>query len=194
MAVNSLWVDRAIHHTTQYLSKSRSLSNRSMPKRRDILYWCCISRNVLISYAMRRPHRLHIEDEFLCTPDEVRSEFDREVLFHNFSSPQAKLQMIEDFVTLCKLSINLSSILKSQRVKAFRKQWTSENTACEQDDLQENLANYLEMANYESDVISLIGEYEKSRKLSLQIGEDGEEASEELLSKLRSYTISLIAQ
>lgn len=102
--------------------------------------------------------------------------------------------MIEDFVTMCKLSMNLSSILKSQRIKLFHKQWNLGNTTCEQDDLHENLTNYLETANYEADILQLIGEYEKSRKLSLQIGEGGEEASEELLGKLRSYTISLIAQ
>jgi hypothetical protein len=66
VTINSLWADRDIYHSKQFLRES-SVNTNILPKRYDILYWCCISRNAFISYAMRRPFRLCIEeDQMLC--------------------------------------------------------------------------------------------------------------------------------
>ncbi|CZR68755.1 uncharacterized protein PAC_18654 [Phialocephala subalpina] len=205
VTVNSVWADRAIYHTRQYLLKSTSQVTLVMPKRRDILYWCCLARNAFISYAMRRPHRLHIEENLLCEPDAVRSEFDREVIFHNFSSPQGKLRMIEDFVTMCKLSLNLSAMLKLQRSELFQLQWNASEPDVKdkdkdepetEDNLHHYLVNYLEAAKFETDVSDLIREYEENQRQAQtpEGASQGEElTSEQLLGKLRAYTLSLIA-
>ncbi|KAH6662486.1 hypothetical protein B0J14DRAFT_707598 [Halenospora varia] len=196
--VNSLWIDRAIYHTKQFMRKSVSNTSNAIPKRCDILYWSCLSRNAFISYAMRRPYRLHIEEDALCDPQDVRSEFDREILFHNFSSPKGKLRMVDDFIALCKLGQSLNAILRSQRSMLFQLQWNSrQNTedvdeSEEHNELHQYLSRYLEAAKFESELLDLIEEHKKSNSISIDNAQN-EGASEEMLARMRSYTLSIIA-
>lgn len=147
---------------------------------------------------MRRPYRLHIEEDALCDPQDVRSEFDREILFHNFSSPKGKLRMVDDFIALCKLGQSLNAILRSQRSMLFQLQWNSrQNTedvdeSEEHNELHQYLSRYLEAAKFESELLDLIEEHKKSNSISIDNAQN-EGASEEMLARMRSYTLSIIA-
>ncbi|KAF2796698.1 hypothetical protein K505DRAFT_157312 [Melanomma pulvis-pyrius CBS 109.77] len=193
VTTNSLWSDRAIYHTKQFINKSSSKMNPILPKRNKILYWCCIIRNTFISYAMRRPYRLCSEEMSVCDPEAVRSEFEFELLFHDYSSPGEKLRMVEDFVTICKLANNLSSILRSQRSLVFGIDWRSEEpespVTTNNNELHQCLAKYLGAAKHESELLELKDEYEdKTRFMEPR----DTEHNEEMLTKMRSYTIHLI--
>lgn len=204
LMVNSRWVDRAIHHTIQSLRNDTSDPNALMPKRSNILYWCCIARNTCICFAMRRPYRLFIEDQPLCDPEDVRGEFDREILFHNFSSPKAKLRMVDDFVVLCKLTQKLNSILRFQRSALFELQWNTGQTMTEKMDedrsdyeLHEHLSRYLEAAKLETELLDLVASQERihTERSSAIITDtaSSENPSEEMFAKLRLYTLHIIA-
>jgi len=194
LSVNSLWVDRAITHTNAYRSRATPDSSNPMPKRCNILYWCCVARNALISYAMRRPTRLYMEEEPLCDPEEIRPEFEREILFHNFSSPNAKLRMVEDFVTLCKLSKNLRVILGSQRPMKSPATTYSDPMQSAVDgsevELHDYISQYLEVANSESELMDLIENYEEKCNSMEDIGD--ENPAEVISGKMRSYALNIM--
>lgn len=203
LTVCSLWADRAIHHTKQYLGKNSVNTDGLMPKRTNILYWCCIARNTCISFVMRRPCRLFLKDEPFCDPDDVRGEFDREILFHNFSSPEAKLRMVEDFVTLCKLSRSLSSILRSQQDLLFEPRWNVEQRSIEETDdtdhsheLHEYLSIYLAAAESESDLLGSIESHDRMNhegsRTNITDTSYCEDPVEEMLAKLRFYTLTIM--
>lgn len=203
LTVCSLWVDRAIHHTKQYLQKNPIATDLMMPKRSDILYWCCIARNTCISFVMRRPYGLSIKDLPLCDPEDVRGEFNREILFHNFSSPMGKLRMVEDFVVLCKLSQRLSLIIKSQQALLLEPQWNVEQMAIEETGetghghrLHEYLSIYLAAAESETDLLGLIESHDKMNcegpRTNITDSFYNEDPVEEMLAKLRLHTLTIM--
>lgn len=199
ITINSLWADRAIYHSKQFLRKSSANTNM-LPKRCDILYWCCISRNAFISYAMRRPFRLCIEeDQMLCDPEDLRSEFNREIMFHNFSSEEGKVKMVEDFVMLCKLGRTLNLILRSQRSVLFRMQLEgttpkSVDTLDEEDgegEVHDYLSRYLQAARFESELLELVEEHGKPN-FNCMDKQVSEGASEDMVALTRSHCLSII--
>ncbi|EOD43909.1 putative fumarylacetoacetate hydrolase family protein [Neofusicoccum parvum UCRNP2] len=158
--INSFWADRAFHHTKQFLRKWARRENTPVPKRPGIVHWCCIIRSTLISYSMRRPYQLHVDEEPLCDPEEVRAEFGLEALFHNFATPEEKLRMIDDFVATCKLSKNLNMILRSQRALLFEMHWTpaavDDESVAMTDVLQDHMTAYLSASNQEAELQDLL--------------------------------------
>lgn len=194
ITVSSLWADRAMYHTKRHLRKT-SPRSMPMPKRRDILAWCCVARNIFISYSMRRPDRLCMEEELLCDPDDLRSEFDRELQFHNFCSPAAKIRMVEDFVTMCKLSQNFRNILYLQRCMLFSIQDAECSTSIQdvnhQVELHNCLSRYLQMAEAESELVDLI-ELHELVKCQGANRAGIERASELVAARTRSYVLQIM--
>lgn len=202
ITVTSLWIDRAIYHTKQFMRKmSNGTKHNLIPKRWSILYWTCISRNTLVSYATRRPNCLYIEEQLLYDLEDVRSEFDREIVWHSFSSPEGKLRMVEDFVLLCKLSRRLYSILKSQRSMLVELPWKSRRNRMDSleieeednDELHNYLLRYLEASNYCSELTDLLEEHENCC-LSFMERDNNEVTTEDLLARMRRFYISMITQ
>jgi hypothetical protein len=194
ITVSSLWADRAMYHTKRHLRKTSAARSMPMPKRRDILVWCCVTRHTFISYSMRRPYRLCMEEEPLCDPDDVRSEFDRELQFHNFCSPTAKVRMIEDFVTMCKLSQNFRNILYLQRCMLFSIQDAECSTSTQdgnQAELHNCLSRYLQTAKAESELVDLI-ELHELVKCQGANRAGTERASELVAARTRSYVLQIM--
>lgn len=194
ITVSSLWAGRAMFHTKRYLRKTSPAGSMPMPKRRDILVWCCITRNTFISYSMRRPCRLCMEEEPICDPEDVRSEFDREVQFHNFCSPAAKVRMVEDFVTMCKLSQNFRSILYLQRSMMFSIQNQDLEFARDGYDVELHncLSRYLKTAEAEAELEDLIELHEFGKCEGADMA-GGERASEVVAARTRSYVLQIMA-
>jgi hypothetical protein len=194
IAVNSLWADRAMYHTKRYLRKTSPEGSMPLPKRRDILVWCCVARNTFISFATRRPYRLCMEEEPLCDPEDVRSEFDRELQFHNFCSPAAKIRMVEDFVTMCKLSQNFRNILYLQRSMALSIQ-NSEYAISTRDGNEAELHNcvsrYLKAAEAEAELVDLIELHESVKCEGADEG-SSERTSELVGARTRSYVLQIM--
>jgi uncharacterized hydantoinase/oxoprolinase family protein len=135
-----------------------------------------------------------MEEEPLCDPEEVRAEFDREVQFHNFCSPAAKVRMVEDFVTMCKLSQNFRNILYLQRCMLFTIQ-DSEYGMFIQDgngvELHNCLSRYLKTAEAESELVDLI-ELHELVKCEGADRAGSERASELVAARTRSYVLQIM--
>lgn len=194
IGLSSLWADRAMYHTKRHLRKTSTAQSMPLPKRRDILIWCCVTRNIFISYSTRRPYRRCMEEEPLCDPNDLRSEFDRELQFHNFCSPAAKARMVEDFVTMCKLSHSLRNILYLQRCMLFPIQ-DAEGSSSIQDGNQAKLHNclsrYLQTAQAESELVDLIELHELVKCQGAdQVGSERE--SELVAARTRSYVLQIM--
>jgi hypothetical protein len=194
IAMSSLWADRAMYHTKRYLRKISPTGSMPLPKRRNILVWCCVARKTFISFVMRRPYRLCMEEAPLCDPEDVRSEFDRELQFHSFCSPAAKVRMVEDFVTMCKLSQNFRSILYLQTSMVLSIQnsalaiGTRDGNPAE---LHNCLSRYLKTAEAESELVDLI-ELHESVKYKGADGGSSERASELVAARTRSYVLQIM--
>ncbi|KAL1615262.1 hypothetical protein SLS56_011886 [Neofusicoccum ribis] len=191
----SFWADRAFHHTKQFLRKWARRENTPVPKRPGIVHWCCIIRSTLISYSMRRPYQLHADEEPLCDPEEVRAEFGLEALFHDFTTPEEKLRMIDDFVATCKLSKNLNMILRSQRALLFEMHWTpaavDDESMAITDVLQDHMAAYLSASNQEAELQELLRRYEEKGRV-IGPGPRDELTFEEMPARMRAYNIYII--
>lgn len=194
ITINSLWADRAMHHTKRYLKKASPVEFEPMPKRRDILLWCCITRKTFISYAMHRPYLISMDDEPLCDPDSVRSEFDRELLFHNFCSTTAKVRMVDDFVIMCKLSQTLGNIMLMQRSMLSTIQSSEQISSAWGMDEHESsncLSRYLNAAAAEAELMELIEEHESFKRQAADRG-SGERTSELVAARMRSYMLQIM--
>ncbi|KAH9204675.1 hypothetical protein DL95DRAFT_398304 [Leptodontidium sp. 2 PMI_412] len=196
IASNSLWIDRAINHTKRFMRRTKTFEHCGIRRRHDITYWCCVSRNAFISYVMRRPYRLLMNEEFLCDLDSLKYEFEGEVKHHDFSGSEAtKIKMVEDFITMCKISRHLKSILQSHQSVLFQSQWNNGSGQGEAAESKECLKRYLEASKRELELEELVQEMEARRRMeSLNWRNTGDEddASDALLARVRSYTLSLI--
>lgn len=193
IAVSSLWAERAMYHTKRYLRKNPSAWSMPLPKRRDILVWCCVTRKIFISYSLRRPYRFCMEEP-LCDPEDLRSEFDRELQFHNFCSPVAKVRMVEDFVTMCKLSQNFRNILylQSSMLPTLRNPEYSITTRDPNEaELHNCLSRYLRTAEAEAELVDLIELHEFVKCEGAGVG-GGERASEVVAARTRSYVLQIM--
>lgn len=204
IAMVSLWVDRALYHTRQYLEKYDPITTTPVPIGQDILYWCCIVRNSLISYVMRRPYRLHVDGIPLCDPEDIRREFELEARHHNFCTSEAKLQMIDDFILLCKVTSCLYSILKSHQSLLFEVQWNAERPIDRTSEVEsdaptgqlvhEYILRYVEAAKYESELEDLIKDHEERRIFKNLTKTIGGEEEIDIIARMRSYNLYLITQ
>lgn len=195
IAVISLWIDRAMYHLKRYLRKTLPAKCTPMPKRHDILVWCCVSRNIFISYAMRRPYQLCMEEEPLCAPEDVRAEFDRELHFHQFCSPAAKVGMVEDFVNMCKLSQKLRNILYFQGSMLLSIQ-DSEQVASSWGENEKQLRNcinqYLRAAEAEANLMDHMESQEDFRFDGADSRDSERALSVSAAAQMRSYILQII--
>jgi hypothetical protein len=135
----------------------------------------------------------------LCDPEDLRSEFNREIMFHNFSSEEGKVKMVEDFVMLCKLGRTLNLILRSQRSVLFRMQLEgttpkSVDTLDEEDgegEVHDYLSRYLQAARFESELLELVEEHGKPN-FNCMDKQVSEGASEDMVALTRSHCLSII--
>lgn len=105
--VNSYWTDRAIYHTRAALAAVER-ETEDISHDLKVLYWACIIRNTLISFALRRPLRLHQPGMELVTPDELHTSFNN---LNRKSQPHRAPSYVSGFIWICKISGVLNTTL-----------------------------------------------------------------------------------
>lgn len=112
--VNSFWVSEAIRHAVA--SGLPDLSSRS---RRRIIWWCCITRNRMISIGLRRPTLL--EKRVDGPLPEIR-DFGDEISNPHFVSKEAKMYFAQAFIMLCSLTRIMAKSVRLQ-YRDYNKPW-----------------------------------------------------------------------
>ena len=116
--VNTYWSNRALTHAVAAgLHHTKGL----LDYRNRVIWWCCIIRNRLIAFGLRRPKQL-------CTawrsgPLPRSEDFGLEAVCPKFSDNKAKSDMIDTFISLCHLSEIMKEVVLAfrERVKLTKK-------------------------------------------------------------------------
>jgi len=129
---NTFWVERANNNLTAAIPLfDRSSANKV---RLPILYWCCLIRNTLVAYAMRRQYRYQPEGRELFTPEDAERNFGREAVSPVYLQPTVKRKMISLFVWTCQLCKILNSVMASQRGSILNQNMKAMNSVDREDD------------------------------------------------------------
>ncbi|KAI9811866.1 MAG: hypothetical protein M1827_005217 [Pycnora praestabilis] len=111
---NSYWVNRAFYHAKEAgLHEPENRSGLAATSRYQIIWWCCLVRERLTAFSLRRPEELRVD---YSTNSAVRREdFGFESCFPSFTDLRSKAWTIEVFLWLCKLSEIMGQIMDFQR-------------------------------------------------------------------------------
>lgn len=118
--VNSYWVDRAFIHARAM--KLWEPQPEVTPSRRRIVWWCCLLRDRLISFALRRAYR--IQEAKATWPVVSISEFGLEVMFPRFMDVKTKRTVLEAFIWSCELTDILRDVAVFHENNSFDREWS----------------------------------------------------------------------
>lgn len=160
--INSCWADRAFTHTRAFmrLERWRDVGDTLRPKS---LYWGCIIRNTLINFGMRRTYRVNIEIDPVINEEELRAELLQEISTPMLFNAIDNSRMVDTYISYCRLSDILGSIMLSRRQSIFENQWqpsdNSQDPGNMEDSFTEEDNNYvlgfLEAGEFEGQLLSL---------------------------------------
>ena len=108
------------HATDAKLSEPYSAEKVSI-RRCRVLWWCCVVRDRVLAFGMRRPHRLHetsIKDTFITEDD-----FGLEAKFPSYTNIRMKRVTILAFMWLCRMSLIMEKLAIIQRRTKFARDW-----------------------------------------------------------------------
>lgn len=120
--VNSYWVDRAFYHARAIKLWDPQRYTGAMSCRRRIIWWMCLIRDRLISFGLRRPHRLQEAESDWAQIEE--SEFGAEVIFPRFVDTQTKKTTVRAFIWFCRLTDIMRTIAVFQENNRFEREWS----------------------------------------------------------------------
>ncbi|KAF2789707.1 hypothetical protein K505DRAFT_341047 [Melanomma pulvis-pyrius CBS 109.77] len=173
---NSCWVDRAIYHARSVLAKS-DISKGRQSGRLRVLYWSCHLRNTQLSYALRRPHRLHSMTNCLFSADDLIFDFANERRSPQFCDQQTKFVQIHLFIWSCKLSQILNNALIFRGHCTNQVLWTikkpvvqystDEDERRRADALTDSRLSYFGLEKYELEILQLEATYLKILSLDI---------------------------
>jgi Fungal specific transcription factor domain len=118
--VNSYWVDRAFNHARAI--KLWDIKQEGTSSRRRIVWWCCLMRDRLISFALRRNYR--IQEAKSTWPLVEVSDFGLEVMFPKYVDVKTKRAVIDAFIWLCKLSDIIRDVAIFHENNSFGREWS----------------------------------------------------------------------
>jgi hypothetical protein len=114
---NSAWLQIAILKVKQYEAEcvdSRIQDEQSAASKKKLakrLQWCCITRDYMMSIALRRTPRINRQIHDLENlPELVQADFAGEIDGSVVYSPNTKQILIEIYIYLCRLCMELTSV------------------------------------------------------------------------------------
>lgn len=115
---NSYWIDQAfLHaHAGKLHQEHKMFTSLVTPGRRKLIWWCCLLRDRLVAFGLRRTQRLHQEPLSHSLP--TLDDFGVEAQCPNFLDNSYKMLCISNFIAQCKLSIVMAKILKFVKERA----------------------------------------------------------------------------
>lgn len=120
--VNSFWADEAIHH-----ARICELESSNDPQHR-VIWWCCLTRNRILALALRRPHKLRAG----CLKQTSYVDIFGKA-WPTSSSLLSDLERMASilFVSLCKLSEYMNSIVLLRHSSSRWDDWRAYQTGSE---------------------------------------------------------------
>jgi hypothetical protein len=122
LKVNSYWVERAFYHARAIKLWDSGRYSGAMCCRRRIVWWMCLIRDRLISFGLRRPHRLQEAESDWALIKET--DFGIEVLHPRYVDVGYKRAMAKAFISLCKLTDIMRTIAVFQENNRFEREWS----------------------------------------------------------------------
>ncbi|CAO2652697.1 Nn.00g021080.m01.CDS01 [Neocucurbitaria sp. VM-36] len=117
--INSHWIDRAIYHTKVALAEATSNSPIDTHDLR-VIYWSCVVRNTLVSFALRRPARLQPIQTSFGKPDELLQCERKRTKSGHFTAQLLKMHV---FIWTCKICEILNPALLFLRQATLSSNW-----------------------------------------------------------------------
>jgi hypothetical protein len=130
--------------------------------RRRIVWWCCLMRDRLISFALRRNYR--IQEAKSTYPLVEISDFGLEVMFPKFVDVKTKRAVIDAFICLCKLSDIIRDVAIFHEENSFGREWS--DSRIERADIVPEITKVTQFDNklkkWREEYLKLNGEFIKS--------------------------------
>ena len=176
--VNSYWVDRAFQHARAIRLSDPDCDSGTLCCRRRIVWWCCLIRDRLTSFGLRRPYRLH--EPALGWKAVTERDFGLETIFPRYVSVLSKRDTIAAFLWLCKLTDIVSAMTVFQEDSRFEREWS------------DNVKDRTEITRELQQISMFDAQLKKWRKEFQKESEEAIENAKPEISKMPFYVLRLL--